>query len=71
MRLKSVFKSVLYTGKGKETIVNIRVLECMSNKKIKSINNLISDPYSTKEHIKRADYQTFIQRQCTRQNIDY
>ena len=41
------------------------------NQKYKNSSRLIPDTYSTDEHLKRADLQTFISRQCMENIIEY
>ena len=67
---KLFFQAILFSGKKNETFVSTRKW-LDKNQKYKNSSQLIPDTHSTDEHIKRADLQTFIWRQCIKNIIKY
>ena len=67
---KLFFQTILFSGKKNETFVSTRK-RLDKNQKYKNSSRLIPDTHSTDEHIKRADLQTFIWRQCIKNIIEY
>ena len=63
-------QTVMYPGKDDEIFVQTRV-RMHNNQKLKSSLSLIPDASSAREHIKRAELQCYIWRQCLQQTIDY
>ena len=63
-------QTVLYPGKDDEDIVQTRV-RMYEKMKEKCSSKLIPDPNSSSHHLKRADLQTYIWRQCMRREINY
>ena len=60
---------MMYPGKDKETITEIRS-RMYSKQKKKSSCNIIPDHSSAMEHVKRAELQTYIWKQIKEQNIE-
>ena len=67
---KLFFQRISYSGKENKTFVSTwkRLYE---NQKYKNSSRLIPDTHSTHDHLKRADLQTFIWRQCMGNIIEY
>lgn len=63
------FQTIMYDGKATETITETRC-RMYSKQKTKSSTNLIPDQSSTMEHLKRANLQTYIWKQCLTQNME-
>lgn len=60
----------MYPGLEKESFVQTRI-RMYEKQKIKSSMNLLPDKNSASQHVRRANYQTAIWLQCTKQNINY
>ena len=67
---KLFFQAILYSGKENETFVSTRK-QLYENQKYKNSSRLISTTDSTDHHLKRADSQTFIWRECMENIIEY
>ena len=69
-KLKLFFQTILHSGKENEPFVSTRK-RLYENQKYKNSSRLIPTTRSTDEHLKRADSQTFIWRQCMENIIEY
>ncbi len=63
-------QTVMYSGKDEESHVETR-LRMYERQKVKSSVPLIPDQSSAREHVKRADCQARIWKQCMEENIHY
>lgn len=63
-------QTVMYPGKEGEDYVDTRI-RLYDQQKVKSSLSLLPDKHSSYEHLKRSNLQTYIWRQCLKQNIDY
>ena len=67
---KLVFQRILYSCKENKTFVSTRK-GLYENQKYKNSSRLIADTHSTHDHLKWADLQTLIWRQCMGNIIEY
>ena len=67
---KTLIRYYLYSGKENETFVST-TKRLYKNQKYKNSSRLIPDTDSSDEHLKRADLQTLIWRQCMENIIEY
>ena len=67
---KLFFQRISYSGKENKTFVSTRK-RLYKNQKYKNSSQLIPDTHSTHDHLKWADLQTFIWRQCMGNIIEY
>ena len=65
---QELFQTILYFGKINESVTKAKC-RMYDRQKTKSSMNLIPDKSSLLEHLKRANLQTYIWKQCTKQNI--
>lgn len=63
-------QTVMYPGKDGEDYVETRI-RMYDKQKIKSSLGLLPDKHSSQEHLKRANLQVYIWKQCLNQHIDY
>ena len=67
---KLFLKKILYSGIENETFVSTKK-RLDENQKYINSSRLIPDTHSIDEHLKQADLQTFIWRQCMENTIEY
>ena len=65
---KLFVQTLMYSGTKEETVTETRTKMYMKQK-IKSSSTLIPDESSLMEHLRRADLQTYIWKQCVIQNM--
>eukprot|EP00795_Rhopilema_esculentum_P003494 gene3494-1875_t len=63
-------QTILYAGKSEESLIQTRS-KMFEKQKTKSSLQLLPDPNSLDQHLKRADLQTFIWRKCLLHNVNY
>lgn len=66
----SFMQTIMYPGKPDEEFVDTRI-RMYEQLKTKSSLTLLPDRYSAEEHVKRANLQTYIWKQCLHKDIDY
>ena len=63
-------QTTVYAGKSEESLVQTRS-KIFAKQKAKSSLQLLPDQNSLDQHLKTADLQTFIWRQCLQHNVNY